>query len=179
MAYTVGFSATCVLSNKIETHLLQKSRNNNGRRKARYLEDISFDNPFYPPSFRGKLNRKHGLTLVACSTPSYTGRVGTHSREGNVTLASFEIKPKRFPNVHRIDFTESLSRVLPLVVAGTAAAALIKPATFAWVSKEYYAPALGGIMLSIGIQLSVKDFALAFQSYLCRGTLLNLFLLAI
>ncbi|MQM00556.1 hypothetical protein Taro_033292 [Colocasia esculenta] len=31
------------------------------------------------------------------------------------------------------------------------------------VSKEYYAPALGGIMLSIGIRLSLDDFALAFR----------------
>ncbi|KAJ4894562.1 hypothetical protein Rs2_21356 [Raphanus sativus] len=31
------------------------------------------------------------------------------------------------------------------------------------VSKELYAPALGGIMLSIGIQLSIQDFALAFK----------------
>lgn len=29
------------------------------------------------------------------------------------------------------------------------------------VSKELYAPALGGIMLSIGIKLSIDDFALA------------------
>lgn len=28
-------------------------------------------------------------------------------------------------------------------------------------SKELYAPALGGIMLSIGIKLSIDDFALA------------------
>lgn len=31
------------------------------------------------------------------------------------------------------------------------------------VSKELYAPALGGIMLSIGIKLSLDDFALAFK----------------
>jgi BASS family bile acid:Na+ symporter len=31
------------------------------------------------------------------------------------------------------------------------------------VSKELYAPALGGIMLSIGIRLSIDDFALAFK----------------
>ncbi|KAK9669550.1 hypothetical protein RND81_13G138900 [Saponaria officinalis] len=31
------------------------------------------------------------------------------------------------------------------------------------VSKELYAPALGGIMLSIGIRLSIDDFTLAFQ----------------
>ncbi|URD76272.1 Sodium Bile acid symporter family [Musa troglodytarum] len=34
---------------------------------------------------------------------------------------------------------------------------------FGKVSKEYYAPALGGIMLSIGIRLSIDDFALAFK----------------
>jgi hypothetical protein len=31
------------------------------------------------------------------------------------------------------------------------------------VSKDYYAPALGGIMLSIGVQLSVSDFALVLK----------------
>lgn len=30
-------------------------------------------------------------------------------------------------------------------------------------SQELYAPALGGIMLSIGIRLSIADFALAFK----------------
>lgn len=30
-------------------------------------------------------------------------------------------------------------------------------------SKELYAPALGGIMLSIGIGLSIDDFALAIK----------------
>lgn len=34
---------------------------------------------------------------------------------------------------------------------------------FCRVSKELYAPALGGIMLSIGIKLSFDDFALAFK----------------
>lgn len=34
---------------------------------------------------------------------------------------------------------------------------------FSRVSKELYAPALGGIMLSIGIKLSLDDFALAFK----------------
>lgn len=33
------------------------------------------------------------------------------------------------------------------------------------VSKDYYAPALGGIMLSIGVQLSVSDFALVLKRY--------------
>jgi hypothetical protein len=33
------------------------------------------------------------------------------------------------------------------------------------VSKELYAPALGGIMLSIGIGLSMEDFALAFKRF--------------
>lgn len=33
-------------------------------------------------------------------------------------------------------------------------------------SQELYAPALGGIMLSIGIKLSIEDFALAFRRLL-------------
>lgn len=52
---------------------------------------------------------------------------------------------------------------------------LICPCSFAYwsylnllyrVSKDYYAPALGGIMLSIGVQLSVSDFALVLKRYL-------------
>ncbi|KAM1530111.1 probable sodium/metabolite cotransporter BASS3, chloroplastic [Malus sylvestris] len=53
--------------------------------------------------------------------------------------------------------------MLPFVVAATAIAALAQPSTFTWVSKDLYAPALGGIMLSIGIKLSIDDFALAFK----------------
>lgn len=56
-----------------------------------------------------------------------------------------------------------MSALLPFVVAATAVAALAQPSTFTWVSRELYAPALGGIMLSIGIRLSIDDFALAFQ----------------
>lgn len=59
--------------------------------------------------------------------------------------------------------SQVLSALLPFVVALTALAALSHPSTFTWVSKELYAPALGGIMLSIGIQLSIQDFALAFK----------------
>ncbi|KAL3677438.1 hypothetical protein R1sor_027386 [Riccia sorocarpa] len=88
------------------------------------------------------------------------GRVGKFRREGNVSLASFGIKTKKNRHGQPIDITKSLSKMLPFVVAATAVAALTKPASFAWVSKDYYAPALGGIMLSIGIQLSVSDFAL-------------------
>ncbi|XP_078434365.1 sodium Bile acid symporter family [Wolffia australiana] len=57
--------------------------------------------------------------------------------------------------------SENLSAFLPFVVAATAVTALSRPSTFSWMSKEYYAPALGGIMLSIGIGLSVDDFAIA------------------
>lgn len=34
---------------------------------------------------------------------------------------------------------------------------------FCRVPKDLYAPALGGIMLSIGIKLSINDFALAIK----------------
>ena len=52
---------------------------------------------------------------------------------------------------------------MPLVVLATGIAALSYPPSFTWFKKQYYAPALGGIMLSIGVQLSVKDFALVFK----------------
>ncbi|XP_057437169.1 probable sodium/metabolite cotransporter BASS3, chloroplastic [Lotus japonicus] len=61
------------------------------------------------------------------------------------------------------DLSQTLSALLPFVVAATAVAALAQPSTFTWVSKDLYAPALGGIMLSIGIRLSIDDFALAFK----------------
>jgi BASS family bile acid:Na+ symporter len=61
------------------------------------------------------------------------------------------------------DSSQFLSAMLPFVVAATAIAALAQPSTFTWVSKDLYAPALGGIMLSIGIKLSIDDFALAFR----------------
>lgn len=61
------------------------------------------------------------------------------------------------------DSSQILSAMLPFVVALTAVAALAQPRTFTWVSKEMYAPALGGIMLSIGIRLSIDDFALALK----------------
>jgi BASS family bile acid:Na+ symporter len=52
---------------------------------------------------------------------------------------------------------------MPLVVLATGIAALSYPPSFTWFQKQYYAPALGGIMLSIGVQLSIKDFALVFK----------------
>lgn len=77
-----------------------------------------------------------GSSVLACSTSSpFIGKVGLFRRED----------------------------LLPFVVALTAVAALAQPSTFTWVSREMYAPALGGIMLSIGIKLSIQDFMLAFK----------------
>ncbi|XP_055812889.1 probable sodium/metabolite cotransporter BASS3, chloroplastic isoform X1 [Solanum dulcamara] len=127
-----------------------------------------------------------GLNAVACSTPSsLTGRVGLHRREGNLSLLSFGANPRSFyiaEDEDKVDYSQALSALLPFVVALTAVAALSQPSTFTWstdvmlvkqipctltmaygVSKELYAPALGGIMLSIGIRLSIDDFALAIK----------------
>ncbi|KAL6634389.1 hypothetical protein ACP70R_027060 [Stipagrostis hirtigluma subsp. patula] len=97
-----------------------------------------------------------------CSAPSLPrlGRVGWPRREGSAWLLSFRADTAAAPAA---DSSQALSALLPLVVAATAVAALGNPATFSWVSKDYYAPALGGIMLSIGIKLSLDDFALAFK----------------
>lgn len=91
------------------------------------------------------------------------GSVGSYDTKGNVSLASFGLKPRRLSGSSNGDFAKALSALLPYVVVATAVAALAQPSTFTWVSKEYYAPALGGIMLSIGVQLSVKDFALVLK----------------
>lgn len=101
------------------------------------------------------------LFTFACSTSPFIGRVGSQRREGNVSLLHFGINPNA--EVAKTDSSQVLSAMLPFVVAATAIAALAQPATFTWVSKELYAPALGGIMLSIGIKLSFRDFAPAIK----------------
>lgn len=99
----------------------------------------------------------------ACSTSPFIGRIGSRRREGNGSSLSFGIEPGGVTEVAKSDSSQVLSAMLPFVVAATAIAALARPSTFTWVSKEYYAPALGGIMLSIGIKLSFDDFALALK----------------
>ncbi|XWS47145.1 hypothetical protein CRYUN_Cryun14cG0128200 [Craigia yunnanensis] len=97
-----------------------------------------------------------GLFVFACSTTPYVRRVGSQRLSfGNKTGdGATQVATKG-------DLSQVLSAMLPFVVAITAVAALVQPSTFTWVSKELYAPALGGIMLSIGIKLSFDDFALA------------------
>ncbi|XP_040992843.1 probable sodium/metabolite cotransporter BASS3, chloroplastic [Juglans microcarpa x Juglans regia] len=117
-----------------------------------------------PKSPNGFRNRTAKLSIFACSTSPFIGRVGLHRREGNVSLLSFGINPNAIAEGgKKSDSSQALSAMLPFVVAATAIAALAQPSTFTWVSKELYAPALGGIMLSIGIRLSINDFALAFK----------------
>ncbi|KAH0467044.1 hypothetical protein IEQ34_004282 [Dendrobium chrysotoxum] len=104
--------------------------------------------------------------VMACSTSfPFEGRTGWYRRKGSVTLFSFGLNTgKSGAGKDRAeDISQALSAMLPFVVAATAVASLANPSTFSWVSKEYYAPALGGIMLSIGIKLSIDDFSLAFQ----------------
>ncbi|XP_057483142.1 probable sodium/metabolite cotransporter BASS3, chloroplastic [Actinidia eriantha] len=105
------------------------------------------------------------LSVFACSTSSpFIGKVGFQRREGNFSSLSFGANPSHANEVAaKTDSSQILSALLPFVVALTAVAALTQPSTFTWVSKELYAPALGGIMLSIGIRLSIDDFALAFK----------------
>ncbi|KAF8388524.1 hypothetical protein HHK36_027199 [Tetracentron sinense] len=102
-------------------------------------------------------------SAFACSTYPYIGRVGSQRREGNLSWLSFGTNPRSISEEAKGDSSQLLSAMLPFVVAITAVAALAQPSTFTWVSKDLYAPALGGIMLSIGIRLSIDDFALAFQ----------------
>ncbi|KAM7271268.1 hypothetical protein ACFE04_030482 [Oxalis oulophora] len=99
----------------------------------------------------------------ACSTSPFIGRVGSQRRQGNANLLSFSGDVAVPEPQDSSSSSQVLSAVLPFVVAATAVAALAQPMTFTWVSKQMYAPALGGIMLSIGIRLSVDDFYLALQ----------------
>lgn len=109
--------------------------------------------------------KKKHLPCISCKAApgGRVGTVGSHDKQGNVSLASFGLRSRRLTGKDNGGFAKALSALLPYVVVATAVAALVQPATFMWVSKEYYAPALGGIMLSIGVQLSVKDFALVLK----------------
>ncbi|KAI0523082.1 hypothetical protein KFK09_005472 [Dendrobium nobile] len=106
------------------------------------------------------------MPVMACSTSlPFEGRAGWYRRKGSGTLFSVGLNTgKSGAGKDRAEaISQALSAMLPYVVAATAVASLVNPSTFSWVSKEYYAPALGGIMLSIGIKLSIDDFSLAFQ----------------
>ncbi|KAK8959606.1 hypothetical protein KSP40_PGU013856 [Platanthera guangdongensis] len=108
----------------------------------------------------------NGAPVLACSTCfPFEGRAGWQRREAGASLFSSGENPAGFiDGKDRAEaISQALSAMLPFVVAATAVSALAIPSTFSWVSKEYYAPALGGIMLSIGIKLSIDDFSLAFQ----------------
>lgn len=103
---------------------------------------------------------------AACFACSTSRRLGFpfQRRQGKFSLLSFGVdEGSAVGEVRERDWSQLLSALLPVVVAATAVVALAQPSTFTWVSKELYAPALGGIMLSIGIRLSIDDFALAFK----------------
>ncbi|XP_061373974.1 probable sodium/metabolite cotransporter BASS3, chloroplastic [Gastrolobium bilobum] len=103
------------------------------------------------------------ISSFTCSTSQFKGRAGFHRRQEKFSLLPFGVEGSAVAEVEERDWSQVLSALLPFVVAATAVAALAQPSTFTWVSKELYAPALGGIMLSIGIKLSIHDFALAFK----------------
>lgn len=112
-----------------------------------------------------RVSKGGAISSFACSTSKLKGKVGfLHHGEGSFSLLSFGVDGSVVGEVGRErDWSQVLSALLPFVVAATAVAALVQPSTFTWVSKELYAPALGGIMLSIGIKLSTDDFAIAFK----------------
>ncbi|CAK9309874.1 unnamed protein product [Citrullus colocynthis] len=103
------------------------------------------------------------LSTFACSTSPFIGRVGSRIRQGDFSLLSFGLNSNAVAEAAGGDSSQFLSALLPFVVAATGIAALAWPSTFTWVPKDLYAPALGGIMLSIGIKLSINDFALAIK----------------
>lgn len=52
---------------------------------------------------------------------------------------------------------------IPHVVAASTILALLFPPSFTWFTNRYYAPALGFLMFSVGINSSAKDFILAIK----------------
>lgn len=53
--------------------------------------------------------------------------------------------------------------IIPHVVAAATLLALLFPPSFTWFTNRYYAPALGFLMFSVGINSSAKDFILAIK----------------
>ncbi|CAI5941154.1 unnamed protein product [Closterium sp. NIES-64] len=105
-------------------------------------------------------------TIAGCT--HVHSNVGSMRRLGNLSETSFRAAPLAESRpvqsgTKGFNLGQFLSQLLPYVVVATAVSALTWPATFAWFSKQYYAPALGGIMLSIGVQLSVEDFKAAIE----------------
>ncbi|CAH2052308.1 unnamed protein product [Thlaspi arvense] len=145
-----------------DSHLPAKSRcfNCQLRSSRSSFSSIDSSSSLLSNSLDFRLRRRRNSGEVACSTTPFMGRVGLQWRDGNMSLLSFCGGNE---SMEKTDSSQVLSALLPFVVALTAVAALSYPSTFTWVSKELYAPALGGIMLSIGIQLSIDDFALAFK----------------
>ncbi|KAH7297769.1 hypothetical protein KP509_25G011800 [Ceratopteris richardii] len=129
------------------------------RSKLRYGNGTNLESGFFQTrDFLGCPQHPVPYPILCESTQGE--RVKQDDKHSNISLGSFGTSAWRLPGNSNGDFSKALSTLLPYVVVATAIAALIKPSTFTWVSKDYYAPALGGIMLSIGIQLSVKDFNL-------------------
>ncbi|ESQ37068.1 hypothetical protein EUTSA_v10002537mg [Eutrema salsugineum] len=143
-----------------DSHLPAKSRCFNCQLRSSRSSFSPTDSSSHLSKFLDFRLRRRSVGEVACSTTPFMGRVGLQWRDGNMSLLSFR---GGTDSPEKTDSSQVLSALLPFVVALTAVAALSYPSTFTWVSKELYAPALGGIMLSIGIQLSVEDFALAFK----------------
>ncbi|KAK7395484.1 hypothetical protein VNO78_16043 [Psophocarpus tetragonolobus] len=115
----------------------------------------------FPPPQRASNPKGGAVFTFACSTSRFHHGTSFPRKQGKFSLPSFGSDQANAAREQ--DLSQLLSALLPLVVAATAVAALAQPSTFTWVSKEFYAPALGGIMLSIGIRLSIDDFALAFK----------------
>ncbi|XP_057729140.1 probable sodium/metabolite cotransporter BASS3, chloroplastic [Arachis stenosperma] len=116
-------------------------------------------------SFSASASVSKGVSVLsfACSTLHFKWRVGFLRRHANASFLPSGVDGSAVAEVGEKNWSQLLSALLPFVVAATAVAALVQPSTFTWVSKGLYAPALGGIMLSIGIKLSLDDFALAFK----------------
>ncbi|PNY13090.1 putative sodium/metabolite cotransporter BASS3 chloroplastic-like, partial [Trifolium pratense] len=111
-----------------------------------------------------RFSKGGSISRLSCSSSSFHRRVGFNNKQGKSSFLEFGVDEiESVEVVGERDWSQILSALLPFVVAVTAVAALSQPSTFTWVSKELYAPALGGIMLSIGIKLSIDDFALAFK----------------
>ena len=80
------------------------------------------------------------LSIFACSTSPFIGRVGLQRRQGNASMLSFGINPNDLAHTGKNSNTDSsssslshiLSATLPFVVAATAIAALAQPSTFTW-----------------------------------------------
>lgn len=111
-----------------------------------------------------------GFPLLLCQNAYRKSRI----RSGNSEfIVGDEERPKEeelqlskgstLNMVNVLKVLKDANSFIPHVVAASTILALLFPPSFTWFTNRYYAPALGFLMFSVGINSSAKDFILAIK----------------